>query len=69
MGRKRHNESVKKNGSKQQIRATQVTREHLLAAMDRAVEKVQKMSHRELVQSLKDTGILTPTGKLAAIYR
>jgi hypothetical protein len=38
-------------------------------AMERTVQRVRQMSHRELVQSLKDAGILNPTGKLAASYR
>lgn len=34
--------------------------------MRRTVQRVRRMSHRELVQPLIDTGILTRTGKLAA---
>ena len=46
-----------------------VTPEQVAAAMERTVQRVRQMSHRELVQSLKDAGILTAAGKLAASYR
>ncbi len=39
------------------------------AQLDAAVARIKAMSSEELVQSLKDTGILTPTGKLAKRYR
>jgi hypothetical protein len=43
--------------------------EQIVAAMRRTIQRVRKMSHHERVQSLKDAGVLTPTGKLAARYR
>jgi hypothetical protein len=30
--------------------------------MERTVQRVRQLSRRDLVQSLKDAGILTPTG-------
>ena len=45
------------------------TPEAIVAAMRRTVQRVRRMSHQELVQSLMDTGILTRSGKLAARYR
>jgi hypothetical protein len=69
MKRKRHTAAVKKNGGKAHNIPTQPTPEHVVAAMERTVNRVRKMSRRELVQSLKDAGILTAGGKLAANYR
>lgn len=69
MERKRHSAAVKQNGNKMQTIPTQPTPERVVAAMERTVQRVHRMSRRELVQSLKDAGILTPAGKLAASYR
>jgi hypothetical protein len=69
MERKRQSAAVKQNGNKVQTIPTQPTPEHVVAAMERTVQRVRQMSRRELVQSLKDAGILTPAGKLAASYR
>jgi hypothetical protein len=69
MERKRQSAAVKQNGNKVQTIPTQPTLEHVVAAMERTVQRVHQMSRRELVQSLKDAGILTPAGKLAASYR
>jgi hypothetical protein len=60
---------VKQNGTKQNGTPAPVTPDQMSAAMERTVQRVRRMSQRELVQSLKDAGILTATGKLASSYR
>lgn len=57
------------DANKQHNRPMPLTPEQVAAAMERTVRRVRQMSHRELVQSLKDAGILTAAGKLAASYR
>ncbi len=37
--------------------------------LDAALAYVKSMTHAEKVQSLKDCGVLTPTGRLAKRYR
>jgi hypothetical protein len=69
MKRKRQSAAVKQNGSKEQKIPTQPTPEYVVAAMEQTVRRVRQMSRRELVQSLKDAGILTAGGRLAASYR
>lgn len=69
MERKRQTTAVKQNGTKQHSTSASVTPDQVVAAMERTVQRVRQMSHRELVQSLKDAGILTATGKLAVNYR
>lgn len=69
MERKSHTAAVKQNGSKQQSIPTQLTPEQVVAAMTRTVQRVRQMSQQQRVQSLKDAGILTSSGKLAASYR
>lgn len=39
------------------------------AQLDASLARIRKLTQTELVQSLKDTGILTPTGRLAKRYR
>ena len=68
MQRKIHRVSVKQKSDKITLIA-QVTPEQVVAAMERAVLRIQQMSHRERVKSLKDAGILTRTGKLGVCYR
>ena len=60
---------VKQNGTKQNSTSAPVTPDQVAAAMERTVQRVRQMSQRQLVQSLKDAGILTPSGKLASSYR
>jgi hypothetical protein len=60
---------VKLNGIKQPGVPAQPTPDQVVAAMERTVRRVRQMSHRERVQSLKEAGILTAAGKLAASYR
>ena len=69
MDHKSQTVAVKQNGAKQQSRPASVTPEQVAAALDRTVQRVRRMSHNELVQSLKEAGILTATGKLASNYR
>lgn len=69
MERKCQTAVVKQNGSKQHSFPAQMTPEQIAAAMERTVQRVRQMSHQQRVQSLKDAGILTPAGKLAASYR
>jgi signal transduction histidine kinase len=45
------------------------TPDQIVVAMQRAVQRVRRMSHAERVQSLKEVGILTTAGKLSASYR
>jgi 3-methyladenine DNA glycosylase Tag len=37
--------------------------------MERTIQRVRQMAHQQRVQCLKDAGILTAAGKLAASYR
>ncbi len=60
---------MKQNGTRQNGTPGPVTPEQVAAAMERTVQRVRQMSQRELVQSLKEAGILTASGKLAANYR
>lgn len=60
---------VKQNGSKQQTAPAQSKPDQLGAALQRAVERVHRMSHEQRVQSLKEAGILTRTGRLASAYK
>jgi hypothetical protein len=60
---------MKSNGRQNPKIGTEVTRKQLVAAVKRTVERVRLMSHRQRVKSLKDSGILTSSGKLAANYR
>lgn len=69
MERKRHNVAVKQNGTKQQTAPVQPRPDQLVIAMQRAVARVSRMSHQQRVQSLKEAGILTTAGKLAACYK
>jgi hypothetical protein len=69
MEHKSQNAVVKQNGTKQHGHSAPVTPDQVAAAMERTVQRVRQMSQRELVQSLKDAGILTASGKLAASYR
>jgi hypothetical protein len=69
MEHKRQTAAVKQNGTKQNGTPASVTPDQVAAAMERTVQRVRQMSQRQLVQSLKDAGILTPSGKLASSYR
>jgi hypothetical protein len=69
MERKNQTASVKRNGVKQHCASTPVTEKQLVTAMGRIVRRVRRMPHKQLVQSLKDAGILTAAGKLASNYR
>jgi hypothetical protein len=69
MEHKRQTAVVKLNGTKQPGVSAQPTPDQVVAAMERTVRRVRQMSHRERVQSLKEAGILTAAGKLAASYR
>jgi signal transduction histidine kinase len=69
MERKRQTVAVKQNGTKQQTAPVQPTPDQVVDAMQRAVARVRRMSHQQRVQSLKNAGILTTAGKLAAVYR
>lgn len=60
---------MKRNAAKRIKPSLPPTPEVIVAAMRCTVQRVRRMSHRDLVQSLIDTGILTRTGKLAARYR
>ena len=69
MEHKSQTAAVKQNGTKQHSIPAPVTPDQVAAAMERTVQRVRQMSHREVVQSLKDAGILTSAGKLASSYR
>jgi len=69
MKQKRQTEAVKRVLAKRQSCSVQPKPDQLTAAMQRAIQRVRHMSHRERVQSLKAAGILTPGGKLAAAYQ
>ncbi len=69
MEHKRQTAAMKQNGTRQNGTPGPVTPEQVAAAMERTVQRVRQMSQRELVQSLKEAGILTASGKLAANYR
>jgi len=69
MERKHQTAAVKQNGSKQHRVPAQTTSEQVAAAMERTIQRVRQMSHQQRVQTLKDAGILTSAGKLAASYR
>ncbi len=69
MEHKRQTAAVKQNGTRQISNSAPVTPDQVAAAMERTVQRVRRMSQRELVQSLKDAGILTASGKLASSYR
>lgn len=61
--------AVKQNGTKRHIVSAQPKPEKLGDALQRAVERVRRMSHQQRVKSLKEAGILTNAGKLASVYR
>ncbi len=69
MKRESQNGAVKTNGTKQSVNLAQPTPDQLVTAMQLAVQRIRRMSHRQRVQSLKEAGILTPTGKLSPSYR
>jgi signal transduction histidine kinase len=69
MDRRSQTVVVKQNGAKQNSIPVPVTPEQVTAAMKRTIQRVRQMSHQQRVQSLKDAGILTATGKLSASYR
>jgi hypothetical protein len=69
MEHKSQNAAVKQNGAKQQSNPASLTPGQVAAAMERTVQRVRQMSHQERVQSLKDAGILTRSGRLASSYR
>jgi hypothetical protein len=60
---------VKRISTKQPTMAAPPTPDQIVVAMQRAVQRVRRMSHAERVQSLKEVGILTTAGKLSASYR
>ena len=70
MERKSQPAKVNRNSRKQNRVLAQITPEQVLSAMARAAQSLARMTHKQRLQkTLKDAGILTPAGKLAARYR
>jgi hypothetical protein len=60
---------VKANATKHTTITAHPTPDQIVVAMQRAVQRVRRMTHAERVQSLKEAGILTTSGKLSASYK
>jgi hypothetical protein len=60
---------VKTNATKKAPITVPPTSDQIVVAMQRAVQRVRRMTHAERVQSLKEAGILTTGGKLSACYK
>ncbi len=60
---------MKSKGTHQTKQTTVPSKDDISRAMDRAVARVQRMSHEEQRRSLIEAGIMTASGKLAAAYR
>ena len=69
MERKSRNIAVKQHGAKQSVFSAQPTPDQIVVAMQVALGRIRRMSHRDRVESLKEAGILTTSGKLAAYYK
>ena len=69
MERKSHNSAVKQRGTKHRAVKAQPTPDQIVVAMQHAVQRIRRMSHRERVQSLQEAGILTTAGNLSAYYK
>ena len=69
MERRSQTSGVRANGTKQPTITAHPTPDQIVVAMQRAVQRIRRMSHAERVQSLKDAGILTTSGKLSACYK
>jgi hypothetical protein len=60
---------VKTNATKPTTITAPPTPDQIVVAMQRAVQRVRRMTHAERVQSLKEAGLLTTAGKLSASYK
>jgi hypothetical protein len=65
----RENDFVKHNGSKSSSFKPPIKPLPLEVTLNRAVRRVKRMTRAQLGQSLVDAGIVTRSGKLAAMYR
>lgn len=69
MEQERHTAGVKRISNKAPCSPAPLRPEQIVAAMERAVQRLRHMSHQQRLETLKDAGILTARGKLAASYR
>jgi signal transduction histidine kinase len=69
METKCQNMAVKQNGHRQQAASAPPKPDQVGAALQRAVARIRRMSHQQRVQSLKEAGILTRSGKLSPAYQ
>ena len=67
--RKSQSIAVKQHGTRQPTVTAQPTPDQIVVAMRVALGRIRRMSHRDRVASLKEAGILTTSGKLAAGYK
>jgi len=66
MERKSQSIAEKQHGTRQPTVTAQPTPDQIVVAMRVVLGRIRRMSHRDRVASLKEAGILTTSGKLAA---
>lgn len=69
MERKSQTGAVKTHVTKQLTITATPTPDQIVEAMQRTIQRVRRMSHAQRVQSMKEAGILTTSGKLSACYK